>query len=106
MTNTNKVVAGLFIIGVLFIAYQALVVAPQARLEAVAEAQRVAEQQRQADYARCEVDAQAEYSRKWDDKCVIEGLQPDCKIELYHIALIKDEYEAAKDRCVALFKSL
>lgn len=106
MTNTNKAVMGvavLFIFAVLFIAYQALVVAPQARLEAAAEATRVAEQQRQADYAQCEADAFTEYSRAWDDKCAIEGLQPDCKMEMYKAEPIKEAYEANKDRCVALF---
>jgi len=101
----------LFAIFLCYVLYQAAIVAPRDRIQAIeaaaereAEAQLLIEANRLARYDQCMVDAWQNYSANWDSTCVLDGKEPDCSLPLYRRAGIEETYATEKDRCVEMYK--
>jgi len=114
MNKTQKVAGGIIIsvivIFVLTIMYQSMIVIPQAKLEAEANAieakinaEREARVVRENNYQQCLATAWEVYSNQWDSTCVIDGKAKDCSLPVYRHQSIDQSYTVAKDRCLTLY---
>lgn len=98
-------------IAAVVVAYQALVVVPQNRIDAEQRKEMVRiqvekerEEQKRIDLWECQNSAYQAYSGNWDAACKLIGEKPDCTLPAYKANGYQELLDAANDRCVTLYK--
>lgn len=112
--ENKKIVVGIAVVLTsiaLLIAYQALVVVPQNRIDAEQrkeqtriQEERAREARRETSLLTCGLDAYSTYSGDWDKACETAGLKPDCTLPKYKSDSMNKRLEEMNDRCVTLYK--
>ena len=111
MEKKYKILIGIVIASMLFIAYQSLVVVPREELafqkQKIANAELSAyleKVQKEADYKTCKDAAYETYSLDWNQGCRTAGKANDCTLPKYTADTFDQRLSAEKNRCVTMYK--
>ena len=99
--NGTLIFAGIVVLA--FVAYQALVVVPQKRIDAQ-ETQFLFNQTK---LEECRNDIVEQSRNHWNEECLVNGLDtngPDCRLPFSIADRINEQYNNSLNRCVEAYK--